>query len=128
MCFHTSTLIYSSIKKLCQGWSWFVFNRLRLRPFPTVVNTGDCIHKPINFWEITYINTYVLHHLAFDREATKFHWFFLNFPLLLTLIAFLDKLFNIFLDVMTEKLFQSFLLSCIPSMMWRQCFCLQIIT
>lgn len=77
------------------------------------------MHKPINFWEISYIDTYLSH-------------YFLNFILFVTLIAILVKSFNVTFDVMAEKNFPIFFvffcfLSCIPSRTWSHCFRLKII-
>ena len=57
----------------------------------------------MNFKKARYIDTNLLHYLSFNGDAMKFTWYFLNFPLLLTLLAFLNKFLSIAFDYVPEK-------------------------
>ena len=102
--------------------------RICPQPFCKVVNTDDYLLKPINLWDIMYINTYLPNYLAFDKDAMKLRRYFLNFSLFLKLIVFLDKSFNLTFDFMSENSFRNFLFSCIPSTLWSHRFCLRCFT
>ena len=71
--------------------------------------------KPISFWKNTNIDTYLLDYFAFYTDTMQFSRFFLNFHLLLTMIALLDKSFKVIFDVMLEKSFRFFFLNCIDN-------------
>ena len=103
------------------------FYRICPQPFCKVVNTDDYLLKPINLWDIMYINTYLPNYLAFDKDAMKLRRYFLNFFVFMKLIVFADKSFNLTFDVMSENSFRNFLFSCIPSTLWIIAFALDVL-
>ena len=59
----------------------------------------------INFRKVTYTNTNLLYYLSFNGDAMKFTWYFFNFALFLTSVAFLNKFFDIVFDIVSRKIY-----------------------
>ena len=94
---------YFLIKELSNGGGTFIFNVFHLRPFTKIVFTDDQMLETINCRKATYTDTNLLHYLSFNLDVTKFTWNFIYISLLLTLVAFLNKLFDITFNIVPEK-------------------------
>ena len=59
--------------------------------------------ETINFRKAKYISHSLLHYLSFKGYAMKFIWYFFKFSLLLTLVTYFSKFFDIAINIVSEK-------------------------
>ena len=59
--------------------------------------------ETIDFRKAAYIDINLLYYFSFKGYDVKFFLYFFNFSLILTLVLFINKFFDITIDIVPEK-------------------------